>query len=71
MVDFEAHMKFDDDDEVGEKPSATKTDGAAKSQAGGTEEFKKAEDSSTFNEPESEETKSSAEKEVTVGDCAA
>ena len=68
MADVAAHMNYDDDDEEGEKPSAGKTEGA---EAAGTEEEKKAEDSATINEPESEETKSPAEKEVTVGDGAA
>ena len=71
MADVAAHMNYDDDDEIGEKPSAAKTDDASKSEAAGTEEEKKAEDSATINEPESEETKSQAEKKVTVGDGAA
>ena len=71
MADVAAHMNYDDDDEIGEKPSAAKTDDASKSEAAGTEEEKKTEDSTTINEPESEETKSPAEKEVTVGDGAA
>ena len=71
MADVAAHMNYDDDDEEGEKPSAAKTDDASKSEAAGTEEEKKTEDSTTINEPESEETKSPAEKEVTVGDGAA
>ena len=71
MADVAAHMNYDDDDEIGEKPSAAKTDDASKSEAARTEEEKKTEDSTTINEPESEETKSPAEKEVTVGDGAA
>ena len=71
MADVAAHMNYDDDDEIGEKPSAAKTDDASKSEAAGTEEEKKTEDSTTINEPESEETKSPADKEVTVGDGAA